>query len=125
VSEQAVVEHGQSRAGRWLAKRRLQFALWIAVLEGVIVAVSASISWLVALIIAVPIIALYLLYGRTSESDAGRQLSWIAGASQVFVVLLAILFIVLKVIMIALIAVFALLALVFLYADRPGRRTKP
>jgi predicted membrane protein len=125
VSEQAVVEHGQSRAGRWLARRRLQFALWIAVLEGIIVAVSASFSWIVALVIAVPVILLYLLYGRTADSDTGRQLSWIAGASQVFVILLAILFIVLKWIMIALIVVFALLALVFLYADRPGRTAKP
>src|SRR5919197_3623359 len=118
MSEQAVVEHGQSRAGRWLAKRRLQFALWIAVAEGIIVAVSASFSWIVALIIAVPVILLYLLYGRTADSDTGRQLSWIAGASQVFVILLAILFTILKWIMIALLIVFALLALVFLYADR-------
>ena len=124
MSEQAVVEHGRSRTGRWLARRRLQFALWIAVAEGIIVAVSASFSWIVALVIAVPVILLYLLYGRTASSDAGRQLTWIAGASQVFVVLLAILFIVLKWIMIALIVVLALLALVFLYADRPGRTAK-
>jgi hypothetical protein len=124
VSGQAVVGHEDSKAGRWLAKRRLQFALWIAIVEGVIVAVSASFSWLVALIIAVPVILLYLLYGRAAESDATRQLTWIAGASQVFVVLLAILFIVLKWIMIALIAILAVLALIFLYADRPGRPAK-
>ena len=125
MSEQAIVEHGHSRAGRWLARRRLQFALWIAAIEGLIVLLSASFSWIVALVIAVPVILLYLLYGRTSDSDTGRQLSWIAGASQVFVVLLAVLFIVLKWIMIALIVVFALLALVFLYAERPGRAAKP
>src|SRR5919198_2869348 len=125
MTEHAVIEHRESKAGRWLAKRRLQFALWIAVLEGIIVAVSASFSWIIALVIAVPVILLYLLYGRTSDSDTGRQLSWIAGASQVFVILLAVLFIVLKWIMIALIVVFALLALVFLYADRPGRTSKP
>src|SRR5919198_1767794 len=124
MSEHAVIEHRQSRAGRWLAKRRLQFALWIAVAEGIIVAVSASFSWIVALFIAVPVILLYLLYGRSADSDATRQLTWIAGASQVFVVLLAILFIVLKWIMIALIVVLAILALIFLYADRPGRPAK-
>jgi hypothetical protein len=124
VGEQAIVEHDQSRAGRWLARRRMQFALWIAVVEGIIVVVSASFSWVVALVLAVPIILLYLLYGRTAESDLGRQLSWIAGASQVFVVLLAILFIILKVVMIVLIAIFAVLALIFLYADRPGRTAK-
>jgi hypothetical protein len=124
VSEQAIAEQRESKAGRWLAKRRLQFALWIAVVEGIIVAVSASFSWIVALIIAVPVILLYLLYGRAADSDAARQLTWIAGASQVFVVLLAVLFIILKWIMIALIAILAVLALIFLYADRPGRTAK-
>jgi len=78
----------------------------------------------VALIIAVPITLFYLVSGRSIQSDAGRQLAWIAGASQVFAVLLAILFIVLKWIMVALIVVLALLALVFLYADRPSRTAK-
>ena len=123
MSEQAV-EPKRSRLGRWLAARRLQIALWIAALEGVVVLVSASFSWVVALIVAVPIILFYLISGRSIHSDAGRQLAWIAGASQVFAVLLAILFIVLKWIMIALIVVLALLALVFLYADRPGRTAK-
>jgi hypothetical protein len=110
--------------GRWLAQRRLQIALWIAVLEGLIILVSQNISWVVALIIAVPFILFYILAGRTLESDAGRQLAWIAGASQTFVVLLAILFTIIKVIMIILIAVFALIAAMFLYSDRPRRASK-
>ncbi len=123
MSEHAI-ERKPSRVGRWLAARRLQLALTIAAIEGVIVLISASFSWIVALIIAVPIILFYLVSGRSIQSDAGRQLAWIAGASQVFAVLLAILFIVLKWIMIALIVVLALLALVFLYADRPSRTAK-
>ena len=87
-------------------------------------AISQNISWVVALIIAVPFILFYILAGRTLESDAGRQLAWIAGASQTFVVLLAILFTILKVIMIILIAVFAVIAAVFLYSDRPRRASK-
>jgi hypothetical protein len=123
MSEHAI-ERKPSRVGRWLAAHRLQLALTIAAIEGVIVLVSASFSWIVALIIAVPIILFYLVSGRSIQSDAGRQLAWIAGASQVFAVLLAILFIVLKWIMIALIVVLALLAFVFLYADRPSRTAK-
>jgi hypothetical protein len=119
------IERKPSRVGRWLAARRLQLALTIAAIEGLIVLFSASFSWIVALIIAVPIILFYLVSGRSIQSDAGRQLAWIAGASQVFAVLLAILFIVLKWIMVALIVVLALLALVFLYADRPSRTAKP
>jgi predicted membrane protein len=116
-----------SRLGRWLAKRRFQFALWIAVVEGVIVAISRDISWVVALIIAVPFILFYVLAGRTLESDAGRQLAWIAGASQTFVVLLAILFKIIGLLFIILIAILGVIAVMFLYSDRsdrPGRASK-
>ena len=113
-----------TRMGRWLAQRRFQFALWIAVVEGVVIAVSSDISWVVAVIIAVLFILFYVFAGRTLESDAGRQLAWIAGASQTFVVLLAILFTIIKLVMFILIAVFAVIALVFLYADRPSRASK-
>jgi hypothetical protein len=113
-----------SRSGRWLAQRRFQIALWIAVVEGVIVAISQNISWVVALIIAVPFILFYILAGRTLESDAGRQLAWIAGASQTFVVLLAILFKIIGLLFIILIAILGVVALVFLYSDRPSRASK-
>ena len=82
MSEHAI-ERKPSRVGRWLAARRLQLALTIAAIEGLIVLFSASFSWIVALIIAVPVILFYLVSGRSIQSDAGRQLAWIAGASQV------------------------------------------
>ncbi len=110
--------------GRWLAQRRFQFALWIAVVEGVIVAFSQNVSWVVVLIIAVPFILFYILAGRTLESDAGRQLAWIAGASQTFVVLLAVLFKIIGLLFIILIAILGVVALVFLYSDRPSRASK-
>ena len=116
-----VIERKTSRVGRWLAAHRLQFALWIAALEGVIIAVSRDISWVVALIIAAPIILFYLVSGRSLQSDAGRQVAWIAGASQTFVVLLAILFKLIGLFFIILIGILSVIALVFLYADRPGR----
>ena len=42
------------------------------------------------IIISAPIIAFYLFAGRTLDSDTGRQLSWIAAASQAFAVLLCV-----------------------------------
>ena len=89
-----------------------------------IILISKDISWWVAIVIAVPFILFYMLAGRTLESDTGRQLAWIAGASQTFVVLLAILFTIVKLLMIILVAVFALIAVVFLYSDRPSRASK-
>jgi len=125
VSEQAAhLDPQPSRIGRWLAQRRLQIALWIAVFEGAIVAISRNVSWVVALIIAVPFILFYMFAGRTLRSDAGRQLAWIGGASQTFVVLLAILFKIIGLLFIILIAVLALIAALFLFADRPGRASK-
>ena len=121
MSEQALKT---TRIGRWLAQRRFQLALWIAVVEGVIVAISRDISWVVALIIAVPFILFYVFAGRTLESDASRQLAWITGASQTFVVMLAVLFKIIGLLFIILIAILGVVALVFLYADRPGRTSK-
>ena len=40
------------------------------------------------IIISVPIILFYLFAGRSLDSDTGRQLAWIAAASQAFAVLL-------------------------------------
>jgi hypothetical protein len=114
-----------SKSGSWLAQRRFQLALWIAIFEGILIEVVGSVSWVVALIIAIPFILFYLLAGRTSESDLGRQLSWIAGASQTFVVMIVILFKIIPWLLILMVALLAVVAFVFLYSDRPSRATKP
>jgi hypothetical protein len=121
LSEQA---KKTSRTGRWLAQRRFQFALWIAIVEGILIEVVGSVSWVVALILAIPFILFYILAGRTSESDAGRQLSWIAGASQTFVVMIVILFKIIPWLLILMVAMLAVVALIFLYSDRPSRASK-
>lgn len=117
VSEQTIVP-GASRAGRWLAQRRLKVALAIAVGEGILVALEGVSRWVV-IAIALPTILFYLLKGGAVESDAGRQLAWIAAASQALAVLVAVLafFIGLFVLLVA--TLFALLALVLLYLERP------
>jgi uncharacterized membrane protein len=109
-----------SRTGRWLAQRRLMIALWIAVVEGVFVAIERDVTKWTVIAIAIPIVLLYLFVGRTAQSDTLRQVSWIAGASQVFAALLAILFILIELFTIILIVVLAVIAAIFLYADRPG-----
>jgi hypothetical protein len=114
---------GYSRPGRWLAQRRIQIAAGIAVAEGLIVLFSDEWSKWTAIIIAIPIILFYIFAGRTLQSDAGRQLAWIAGASQAMAVVLVILAVVLKWLLILAVVALALLALVFLFGDRPGGRT--
>ena len=118
LEQGAVIEHRTSRTGRWLRARRVRIALWVAVLEGIIVALAHDISRYTVIAVAVPLIALYVLYGRKLESDTGRQLSWIGGASQALAVIAVILAFILSWLALILVALFAVVALAFIFTDR-------
>lgn len=111
------IDHGTSRTGRWLRERRVRVALLIAVVEGVLVVVDVIANW-VALVIAGAVLAFYVFVGRELRSDTGRQVSWVAAMSQVFVALVPVLAIVLSVFAIIALAVLAAIALLALLADR-------
>jgi hypothetical protein len=117
-----VAEHTSS-AGRWLHQRRLKIALGIAVLEGIIVALEKDFSRWTVIIISAPIIAFYLFAGRSLESDTGRQLSWIAAASQAFAVILCIVALIIGAFVLIIAGVFAAIALILLLGERD--RPKP
>ena len=112
------IEHRTTRIGRWLRARRIRFALWIAVIEGVIVALLHDVSRWTVIAIAIPLLALYLCRGRTAQSDTVRQLSWIAGASQALTVVVVILAFILSWLALLLAAIFAVVAVLFLLSDR-------
>jgi hypothetical protein len=112
-----MIDAGSTRMGRWLRERRLRIALWVAVLEGIVVALENDISKWTVLAIAVPVLALYVIAGRSMRWDVGRQLAWVAAASQVLAILVVILAFVVGVIAIVLVGIFALVALVYLYQD--------
>jgi cytochrome b561 len=118
ASSAGTVDHGSSRIGRWLRERRLRIALWIAVLEGVLVALSPGISRWTVIIVAVLAITLYAAAGRTTRWDTGRQISWILAASQSLAVLVTILSFILKWTALVLVVIFAVIALVVLFTDR-------
>jgi hypothetical protein len=109
--------------GRWLAERRLKIALGIAVLEGILVAVAKGWSIWTVIIISAPIIAFYLFAGRSVQSDAGRQLAWIAAAAQSFAVILCVVTLVIGAFVLIVAGVFAAVALILLLGerDRPSR----
>jgi hypothetical protein len=112
------IEHRTTRAGRWLRARRIRISLWIAVLEGIIVALAHDISRWTVIAIAIPVLALYLFWGRTARSDTIRQLAWIGGASQALAVVVVIMAFVLSWLALILAGVFAAIALLFLLGDR-------
>lgn len=113
------IEHRTTRTGRWLRVRRIKIVLGVAVIEGLIAALSNHFSRWVIFAIAIVVLALYIFVGRTARSDTVRQVSWIAAASQSLVVVVTILALyVLPLLALVLAGVFAVVALFFLFSDR-------
>ena len=104
-----VVEHGSTRAGRWLRARRLRIAFVIAVVETLLV-VTNVLGWFAVLAIAAIVFAFYLFVGRKTRFDTLRQLSWTAAVSQLLP--LTVPFVVLALGTLVLVAVIALLVVV-------------
>jgi hypothetical protein len=111
----------RSENGRWLNARRLKIALGIAVLEGIFVAFANDFSQWTVIIISIPIIAFYLFAGRTLDSDTGRQLSWIAAASQTFTVILCVVAKLIGKTSLIVVGIFAVVAVILLFGEKPKK----
>ena len=114
---QPMIEAGSTRIGRWLRERRLRLALWVAVIEGLLVALTPDLTKWTVLVIGAILLAFYIVAGRNIHWDVGRQLSWIAAASQALAILVVILAFVLKLVAIVAVVAFAIIALVYLFSD--------
>jgi len=112
-----VIDAHSSRASRWLRERRLRLALWIAVAEGIVVAIRGDISRWTVVIIAALVLLLYMSLRDRIGWDAGRQVLWVVAASQVMALLVVILAFVVGVIALVLVGLFAVLALIYLVSD--------
>ena len=115
--EARALPHGTTRTGRWLREWRFRLALWIAVVEGLLVVFDLVAGW-VALAIGVILVVFYFSVGRELRWDTLRQASWIAALSQVLVAFVPVLAFVVGVLAILAVAVLALVALAALLADR-------
>jgi cytochrome b561 len=113
-----VIEHETSRFGRWLRARRNRYALSIAAVEAIVVAVFHDVSRWTVIALAIVAVAIYVAAGRASRSDAMRQLSWIFAVSQLLAVIAAILAFIVFWTAIILVAIFAVIALWFVFTDR-------
>jgi len=114
---QPMIEAGTTRTGRWLRERRIRLTLWVAVIEGLLVAITADLTKWTVLVIAAILLAFYIVAGRHLRWDVGRQLSWIAAASQALAILVVVLAFVLGFVAILAVVVFAIIALVYLFSD--------
>lgn len=89
----------------------------MAVAEGVLVAVSPDLTRWTVLVIAIVVLGFYALAGRNINWDVGRQLSWIAAASQAIALLVVVFAAIAKPIALILLGILALVALVYLFSD--------
>jgi hypothetical protein len=112
-----VLEHGTSRSGRWLRARRIRIAFWIAVIEGLLVALHA-ISWWVAIAVAVLIVFGWFSLAHRLRADTPRQIWWIAAVSQALVALVPILVIIVGTLALIVVGILAVVALVLLFSSR-------
>jgi hypothetical protein len=112
------IEHRTTRLGRWLRARRVRLALGVAVVEGLIVAWRGDVTRWTVVAIAIPLLAIYVFWGRNANSDTFRQMSWIAGASQALAVVVVILAFILDWLALLLAGVFAVIAVLYLLSDR-------
>ena len=103
--------------GRWLRARRIRLALWVAIIEGLLVALTADLTKWTVIIIGVILLGLYMVAGRRMGWDVAREVSWIAAASQALAILVVIFAFVLKLVAIVAIVILAIIALVYLFTD--------
>ena len=115
--EPGVIEHRQGRFGRWIRERRVAIAVWIAVIEGLLLIVHA-IPKLLTLAIAVLVVVAFFWLGHRLRPGALKDIAWIAAVSQAFVMLIPILAIVVGTLAFVAVGILAVLALVLLFTSR-------
>jgi hypothetical protein len=105
------------RGERWLAQRRVKAALVIGVGEGILAVVGGISTWVV-IGIAIPTVLVYILRGRSLESEVGRQLAWVAAASQSVAALVALLVPLIALLILIIVSLLAIAVFAALYRER-------
>jgi hypothetical protein len=117
MSTGTVIEHESSQGGRWLREHRVRTALWIAVLEVVLAAVTASVSKYTIIALGLITIPIFLIWGKDQRGTI-RQVSWIAAASQALAIVGVLLSHFIGLFVLVLAGIFAAVALFLIFADR-------
>ena len=112
-----VVEPSQSPAGRWLREVRLRLALFVALLETILV-LAGGLGWFFVLGAAFLAAGFHFFFGRRARFHSVREISWILAVSQLIAVVVPLLWELFKFLAITLLVVLALVLLVMLLVDR-------
>ncbi len=113
------VDKGRGRLDDWKVKA----ALLVAGFEGLLLLFGRLSRWVV-IAVAVPLILAYLFRRKDMSPGLGRDLLWVAAASQALVITAAILAFFIGLLFLVLLGVFAAVALALIYADRPGQSNR-
>ena len=117
MSMGTAIEHESSQGGRWLREHRVRTALWIAVLEVFLAALTASVSKYTIIALGLVTIPVYLIWGKDQRGTI-RQVSWIAAASQALAVVAVLLSHFIGLFVLVLAGLFAAVALFLIFADK-------
>jgi hypothetical protein len=113
----AVVEHRQSPSARWLHERRISLAIGVAILEGILI-VAGELSKALAVIVAIAVVVGFFTLADRLRPGVGREIAWIAAASQAIVMLVPLLVLVIGTLTLIAIAAIGILALALLFSRR-------
>ena len=105
----------------WFHRHRVRIVIWIAVIEGIVVAVTHGLHFTTFIVVAVIALAFLLLYRFTKErtrSSLLHEVTWFLAASQLGAAVLVAAGAILFSALIILLAIFALVALGLLLLDR-------
>lgn len=95
----------------------MRIALWTAVIESILAAVTHDISRVTIVVLAAIFVPIYFIWGR-NQGDTIRQVTWIAAASQSLAVVAAALAYFLGLIVLVVAGLFAAVALFLIFSER-------
>ena len=113
---------GLAKPGGYLARHKIRIALWIAVVEGVLVVVGVLPSILIY-VLAVIAVGFYAFMGRNYRSATARAGAWIFGVSQVLTAFVPMIWHVTKFAAEIAIVVIAVAGLILLFTERDRHRS--
>jgi hypothetical protein len=116
MSTGTALEH-ESSSGGWLRQHRTRTALWIAVLEVILAALTTSVSKYTIIVLGLIVIPIYLIWGKDQRGTI-RHVSWIAAASQALAIVAVLLSHFIGLFVLVLAGIFAAVALFLIFSDR-------
>ena len=121
VSDGSQVIEGTPERKSWYRRHRIRIVIWIAVIEGIVVAVTHGLHFTTFIVLGLIAFVCLMLYRFTKErtrSGALHEVTWFLAASQLGAAVLVAAGAILFSALIILIVIFALIALGLLLLDR-------